>query len=213
MTQSLGNISVHLGPQLYGTIGNTDPRFATTPGFIRNVGAGDGYQFGTLAYTPATTSASNLTYTQTNAASPTGIVCLPAGSYIDNINIDVTTAFNAGTNNTITVALSPTSATAGTTVMTLTGTGVNIATGRYTLGITISSAVVTQQNTAYWVNVSNGQTIPTDQIVMAWYTQTGTAATTGACTIGVDYVVRNPDGSYYQQTPTYPISTIPVVTY
>ena len=210
---TIGNIAQHIGPLALGTVKETNATYNTTPGYMRNMGVSDGYQFGTLAYTPATTSASNLTYTQTNAAGPTGIVCIPAGAYIDNVNIDVTTAFNAGTNNTITVALSPTSGTAGTTIMTVTGTGVTIGVGRYTLGITISSAAVTQQNTAYWVNVSNGQASPTDQILMAWYTQTGTAATTGACTIGIDYCIRNPDGSWYQQSPTYPIATIPVTTY
>ena len=119
MAGGIGNLAQHFGPVAIGTQKETNPAFSTTAGFIRNMGVSDAYQFGTLSYTQNTTN-SNLTYTQTNAASPAGIVMLPAGAYIDNINIDVTTAFNAGTNNTITIALSPTSATAGTTIATVT---------------------------------------------------------------------------------------------
>lgn len=178
------------------------------------MGPGDAYQFGTLAYT-TTTAGSSLGYTQTNTASGAGIVVLPAGAYIDNINVDVTTQFNAGTNNTITIALGPTVGTTGTTIMTITGTAGVIGVGRYSLGITIGSAVVAfpAAGIPYLVNVSNGQTTPTDQVVQAWFTGTGTGATTGACTIAVDYCIRNPDGSWYQQTPTYPITNPPVITY
>lgn len=213
MAGSLGNIGIHLGPLAIGTQKETNPGAATTAGQVRNVGVSDAYQFGTLGFSPATTSASNLIYTQTNAASPTGVVILPAGAYIDNINVDVTAAFNAGTNNTITIALSPTYATAGTTIFTITGTAVPIGVGRYTLGITLASAAVTQQNTAFWANVSSGQATPTDQFVMAWYTQTGGAATTGAAVIGIDYAVRFPDGSWYQQSPVSPITSTTILPF
>ena len=212
MAGSIGNIAQHFGPFAIGTQKETNPQFSTTAGYIRNMGVSDAYQFGSLAYTNSTAN-SNLGYTQTNAASPAGIVIIPAGAYIDNINIDVTTAFNAGTNNTITVALSPTSATAGTTLATVTATGATIGTGRYTLGITIGSAAFALSNVAYWANVSNGQTAPTDQFVLAWFTGTGTGATTGAATIAVDYALRFPDGSWYQQTPVSPITSTTILPF
>lgn len=206
MPASISNIAVHLGPQLTGTIKETFPNAATTVGSMRNVGPGDAYQFGTLGFA-TTASTSSLTYTQTNAASPTGVVVLPAGAYIDNINIDVTVAFNAATNNTISVGLTPTSGVAGTTIFQIVGTAVTIPVGRWSLGV-VGTGLVTWSgagvNTAipYWANVSNAQANPTDQIVTAWFTGTGTAATTGTAIIGIDYAVRNPDGSWYQQSPT-----------
>lgn len=210
---TIGNIAQHIGPQTIGTVQETNPAFSTTAGYIRNMGVGDGYQFGTIAYTNSTAN-SNLTYTPTGYTGGSGYyIMMPAGSYIDSINVDVTTAFNAGTNNVITIALSPTSATAGTTIATVTGTAANIGLGRYSLGITVGSAAFAQTNTAYWANVSNSQTTPTDQFVLCWFSSTGAAATTGAATIGVDYVVRNPDGSWYQQSPVYPITNPPVITY
>jgi hypothetical protein len=210
MAGSLGNLAQHLGPFALGTQKETNPAQSSTAGQIRNMGISDAYQFGTLAYTNGTAN-SNLTYTQTNTASPVGTVILPAGAYIGNINIDVTTAFNAGTTNLITIALSPTSATAGTTIATV-GTTTSIPTGRFSLGI-VSTATFTQTNTAYWANVSNGQTTPTDQFVLAWFTQTGTAATTGACTIAIEYVLRFPDGSWYQQTPQSPITSTTIIPF
>src|SRR5258706_8751388 len=110
-----------LGPILSGTVKNTT---GTTAGTVRNTGAGDAFQFGTFVYT--TTSASNF--------SP--IMCIPAGAYIENITVDVTTQFNAGTNNTITIQTS-----GGTALATLTGTSAVIGVGRYTTGVTIGSAV------------------------------------------------------------------------
>lgn len=202
MAGSLGNLAQHLGPLAIGTQKETNPGATTTAGQIRNMGVSDGYQFGTITFA-STTVNSNLTYTQTNASSPVGTVILPAGAYIETINIDVTTAFNAATTNQIVVALSPTSAAAGTNLVTL-GNTTSIPVGRFSLGI-VATATYAQLNTAYWVNVSNGQTAPTDQFVEAWYVQTGTAATTGVATISVGYVVRFPDGSWYKQSPQSPI--------
>jgi len=214
---TIGNIAQHIGPATFGTVMETNPTYSTTPGYMRNMGISDAYQFGTLAYT-TTTNTSNLTYTPTNAAGPVGVVVIPAGSYIENFNVDVTTAFNAGTNNTISVAIAPTNGVAGTVVFQVVGTGVSIPIGRWALGVVGTNLACysgsgANTNIPYWINSSNTQTTPTDMIVQAWFTGTGTGATTGACTIGVGYVLRNPDGSWYQQTPTYPITNPPVITY
>lgn len=208
MAGQLGNLAQHLGPLAIGTQKETNPGAATTAGQLRNMGVSDGYQFGTVTFAN-TTANSNLTYTQTNASSPVGTVILPAGAYIETINVDVTTAFNAGTTNLITIALSPTSATAGTTLATV-GTTTSIPVGRFSLGI-VATATYTQSNTAYWVNVSNTQTTPTDQFILAWFTQTGTAATTGVATISLGYVVRFPDGSWYKQSPQSPITSTTIM--
>jgi hypothetical protein len=200
-------LATHLGPVLTGTVKNTNGAFPTTAGQVRNTGAGDAYQFGTLPYTTTSTTAP-LTFTAPGTGA-TQIMVLPAGSYIDNINVDVLTAFNAGTNNTLTITLSPTYGTAGTTIFTIAAAGANITTGRYTLG----SANTTGSNFVYWTNVSNGQTTATDQFVFAYFTGTGGAATTGSAYICVDYCVRNPDTSYFPQSPQATLAAIPTVPY
>ena len=62
---TIGNIAQHIGPATFGTVMETNPTYSTTPGYMRNMGISDAYQFGTLAYT-TTTNTSNLTYTPTN---------------------------------------------------------------------------------------------------------------------------------------------------
>lgn len=205
-----------LGPMLNGTVKNTNALYPTTPGQMRNTGPGDAYQFGQLSYTQ-TTSTSNLTFTAPNTGA-TQVMVLPAGSYIDNINVDILTAFNAGTNNSIIIAITPTNGTAGTIIFELVGTAVTLPVGRYLLGTTGTgiatwSGAGANTNIPYWTNISYGQATPTDQIVQAYFTGTGTAATTGSAIITVDYALRNPDTSYFPQTPTSPIANPPVQTY
>jgi len=213
-----GNPAIHRGPLILGQNINTNPTLATpVPSSMRDSGAVIAAQTGTLAYTQ-TTNTSNLTYTQTNTASTIGTVVLPGGALITNIYADVTTAFNAGTNNTISVAISATNGTAGTVIFQVVGTGVTIPVGRWDLdavGTTLAvwSGSGADTNIPYWTNVSYLQTTPTNQIVQAYFTGTGTAATTGAVSITIVYILRNPDGSWYLQTPAYPIAASPTVTY
>lgn len=152
----------HLGPWRLGTVKDTT---GTTAGTISNMGLTTVVQ--SAAITRTTTTAAN-------------VAVLPAGAQIVNIFVDVTTAFNAGTGNTITVA------TGATTLATVGGaTTTPIAAGR---------ATTTLSNLATFVNVGTS-----DIIVTAVFAPVGTAATTGAATITIAYVVRGSDGA---QAPT-----------
>jgi hypothetical protein len=155
--------ATHLGPWLLGTVKNTT---GTTAGTIRNTGCTTVAQSAPIAYT--TTSAAT-------------VAVLPAGSQITNIFVDVTTAFNAGTNNVITIQTA-----GGSSLATVTATSANITTGRATV-------VLTAAQMATILNVGT-----TDLIVQAVFAGTGTAASTGAATITIQYVVRNSDGGQYQ---------------
>lgn len=105
---------------------------------------------------------------------------LPAGAQITNIYVDVTAAFDAGTGNTITIKIG------STTIATVGGASTTpIAAGR---------ASVTTAAPATWLNVG-----ATDAIVTAVYAPVGTAATTGAATVTIEYIVRGSDGA---QAPT-----------
>lgn len=97
----------------------------------------------------------------------TTICTIPAGAQIINIHIDTTTAFNAGTTNTISIgtASAPAQFVAATPVGPL---------GR--------ASVATTGVYANWINVGTS-----DVTLVATYNQTGTAATTGSAYITVVY--------------------------
>lgn len=154
--------ATHLGPWLLGTVKETT---GTTAGTIRNTGATPVVQTATLAYTDTTAKT---------------LFVLPAGALIMNFLIDTTVAFNAGTNNVITIQTS-----GGTSLATVTATSANITVGRAT-----TTYAITNANIATWDNVGS-----TDLIVQAVFAGTGTAASTGTATIICQYVVRNPDGT------------------
>jgi hypothetical protein len=105
---------------------------------------------------------------------------LPAGAQITNIFVDVTTAFNAATGNTITVATS-----GGTTLAT--------AGSASTTPLAAGRATITAAALGTWVNVGT-----TDLIITGIFANTGTAATTGAATITIQYVVRDSSGNQAQ---------------
>jgi hypothetical protein len=155
--------ATHLGPWLLGTVKNTT---GTTAGTIENLGCTVVAQSAAIAF--GTTTAINL-------------ASLPAGAQILDIYVDVTTAFNAATGNTITVA------TAGGTTLATAGSA-------STTPLAVGRATVTTAAPATWVNVGT-----TDLIITGVFANTGTAATTGAATITIEYVVRNSDGG---QIPT-----------
>jgi hypothetical protein len=117
---------------------------------------------------------------QTNAiafaadGTSTPLFTLPAGAQIHTMHVDVTTAFNAATTNTIKLG----TASGGTQLMTATS---------------VSSAgrlATTNMSLSTMANVGTS-----DITVYATYNQTGTAATAGAATITLLYSVRNADGS------------------
>jgi len=90
---------------------------------------------------------------------------LPAGAFIVKCLVRVDTAFNAGTTNVLTVGTSG-------------GSDADI----------VGSADVTEGSTGtVVVTTGNGLSITSDTDIYIKYTQTGTAATTGAATIVLEY--------------------------
>ena len=105
-----------------------------------------------------------IAYTDTAAVS---IGTLPANCQIVDINIDVTTAFNAGTTNTVTVGKT------GTAAAYVTSTSVGSA-GRASVASTgVYSA---------WANTGTSELDAT-----VTFSQTGTAATAGVARVTIVY--------------------------
>ena len=111
-------------------------------------------------------SAVTTTIAYTNSTAVT-IATLPANAQIQNVHIDVTTAFNAGTTNTVTVG---TSASAAAYV---TATSVGSA-GR--------ASVATTGVYSAWASTGSS-----DVSATITYSQTGTAATAGALRVTIVY--------------------------
>lgn len=103
-------------------------------------------------------------------------VNIPAGSQILHAYIDVTTAFNAATTNTIQLGV-----TSGGSEL-LAATSVSAA-GRVT-------AAPSGTALSTWLNIGTS-----DVTVYATFHQTGVVATAGAATITISYIVRNADGT------------------
>ena len=152
--------AAHLGPWRLGTNKDTT---GTTAATTSNMGCT------VVAQSKATTFADS---------TATNMFAIPAGSQILNVYLDVTEAFNAGTNNTITIKVG------STTIASVAATSANITVGRQTL---------TLAATASWVNVT------ADSFITSTFTGTGTAASTGIGYVTVEYVVRGSDGA---QAPT-----------
>ena len=152
--------ATHLGPWRLGTNKDTT---GTTAATTSNMGCT------VVAQSKATTFADS---------TATNMFAIPAGAQILQVFLDVTEAFNAGTNNTITIKVG------STTIASVAATSANIAVGRQTL---------TLAATASWVNVT------ADSFITSTFTGTGTAATTGIGYVTVEYVVRGSDGA---QAPT-----------
>lgn len=152
--------AAHLGPWRLGTNKDTT---GTTAATTSNMGCT------VVAQSKATTFADT---------SATNMFAIPAGAQILNVYLDVTEAFNAGTNNSITIKAG------ATTIASVTATSANITTGRATLTLAAPAA---------WVNTA------ADVFITSTYAGTGTAATTGIGYVTVEYVVRGSDGA---QAPT-----------
>ena len=106
-----------------------------------------------------------IAYTDTSAVT---IGTLPAGAQIIDVNIDVTTAFNAGTTNTVTVGKT------GSAAAFVTATSVGSA-GR--------ASVATTGVYSAWANVGTSDV----DYATVTYSQTGTAATAGAARVTIVY--------------------------
>jgi len=111
-------------------------------------------------------SAVTTTFAYTDSSAVT-IATLPANCQIVDINIDVTTAFNAGTTNTVTVGK------VGTAAAYVTSTSVGSA-GRASVASTgVYSA---------WADTGSS-----DVSAIITFSQTGTAATAGAARVTIVY--------------------------
>ncbi len=153
--------AAHLGPWRLGTVKDTT---GTTAATTSNMGC------------TVVAQSNDTTFADTTA---TNMFALPAGAQILDVYLDVTEAFNAGTNNSITIKVG------STTIASVTATSANITTGRQTLTLAAPST---------WVNIGTA-----DAFVTSTYAGTGTAATTGIGYVTVQYVVRGSDGA---QAPT-----------
>ena len=111
-------------------------------------------------------SAVTTTIAYTNATAVT-IATIPAGAQIVDINIDVTTAFNAGTTNTVTV-------------------GTTASAAAYVASTSVGSAgrasVATTGVYSAWANTGSS-----DVSATVTYSQTGTAASAGAARVTIVY--------------------------
>lgn len=106
-----------------------------------------------------------IAYTNTSAVT---IGTLPANAQIIDINIDVTTAFNAATTNTVTVGKT------GSAAAYVTSTSVG-STGR--------ASVATTGVYSAWADVGNSDV----DYATVTFSQTGTAATAGAARVTIVY--------------------------
>ena len=106
-----------------------------------------------------------IAYTDTAAVI---IGTLPAGAQIIDVNIDVTTAFNAGTTNTVTVGKT------GSAAAFVTATSVGSA-GR--------ASVATTGVYSAWANVGTSDV----DYATVTFSQTGTAASAGAARVTIVY--------------------------
>lgn len=111
-------------------------------------------------------SAVTTTVAYTDASAVT-IATIPANSQIVDINIDVTTAFDAGTTNTVTVGKS------GSAAAFVTATSVGSA-GR--------ASVATTGVYSAWADTGSS-----DVSATVTFAQTGTAATAGAARVTIVY--------------------------
>lgn len=126
-----------------------------------------------MAYNNSVTNAAGIlsaitatvAYTDTSAVT---IGTLPAGAQIISINIDVTTAFNAGTTNTVTVGKT------GSAAAYVTSTSVGSA-GR--------ASVATTGVYSAWANVGTNDV----DYATVTFSQSGTAASAGAARVTIVY--------------------------
>ena len=114
------------------------------------------------------------------SGSPASVFTLPVGARLLAFKLIVTEAFNAATNNTITLVAD------GDNIAQLVSTGAPIAVGVYAVPIVASADAV-----------AAAEKITKDTAAFtAVFAGTGTAATTGKAIVTVEYVQRAADGSF-----------------
>lgn len=151
--------ATHLGPWLLGTVKDTT---GTTAGTIRNVGACPCLQTKAVAYADVTAN--------------TLLAVIPAGSYIQNVQFIVTTAYTT-TMPTFTIFVNGTAVSAAVTVASPAAGATGVA-----------SIPLATSNPGLVLNVGTSDAIVT-------FTQANGGGGTGAGTLVIAYLVRNSDGS------------------
>jgi hypothetical protein len=220
----------------YVTANTPSPSYLILPGSAnsnvggyRNTGAVGAYQTITLSATTLTNiAAASFPYTFYPTYTVQGVnypIVIPAGSYIDNIDFNVVTTFTfSGAPTSLAVAVNLIGAP-GTTY----ATAQTIATATLTAASLppVGSYPVTNASTAsqYAPFVSNNSATPVAmslntgtsdcmlQLVLTFTGGTTPAISTGSFGLMFSYILRAPDGSWYPQTPTSPVSNPPVQTY
>ena len=232
-------LQTFLGPILAGTQKNTNPVAVTsaTPSasFLSPTGTGQSYrntgvtsalQFVNVPQASLTSiAAASFPYTFVPVNTVNGVnypICIPAGAYIDNIDLNIFTAFTfSGAPTSLAIAVQLVGAPGSTyaspqTIATATLTTAGLPTiGNYAMANSGSTAsataplVATSSATPLAMLTNTG---PTDSIVQLVLTFTGgttPAITAGSFGLMFDYPVRSPDGSWYPVTPPNPL-TVPV---
>jgi hypothetical protein len=119
----------------------------------------------------ATVVAQTIPVTFSTFTNLTGTIgSIPAGSLITGVQIITSTVFSSATTLKITIG------------------GTDVATASTITDVGVVSVTIASTFAALAANTGT-----TDDLIT--YTATGTALTTGAATVVIQYVVRNPDGS------------------
>ena len=174
-------LASHLGPWLLGTVKNTT---GTSVGQIRNMGSTNVSQ--TSSYTAPSGISTSAAYTGT----ATTIAVVPAGSYINTIILDVTTAF-VGASGATTLTIKTGNAT--------TGLSTNLASGSTLASVSATSTISAGRQTisfdttniGYLANVGTS-----DLILTLTFATAGNYTSGGSVNTVVAYTVRNADGTY-----------------
>jgi len=168
------------------------------------------------AVTASATSPAPFLFFDSTAGYNNNPIVLPAGAFINNIYLDVLTAFNfgaaSGAAGTFTVSVLNSTATYNLATISTSGTTTApLAVGRYSLGATGGLLAASTIGVALLSNISGGQNSPTDGIIQAFVTSGGTtpSLSTGLATVSIEYSVRNVDGTYFPQTPNPSYSNVP----
>jgi hypothetical protein len=215
-----------LGPLLVGTQKNNNTQVITSntpsstflsssvPGPYRNTGVSDAIQFVTVpqaTFTGIAAASYPATVVPVNTVGGVNYpVIIPAGSYIDNIDFNVTTAFTfSGGPTSLAINVQLVGATGTTyataqTIAVVTLTAASLPTiGNYALGNSSSTPsatnpiVATATATPLAMLLNTGTSDAMLQINLAWTGGASPAITAGACSFTFAYIVRNPDGSFY----------------
>lgn len=225
-----------LGPVLTGTQKNTNAAVVTssTPsasflqagagGSYRNTGASDNFQFISIpAATLTGVAAASFPYSFIPYYTVQGVnypICIPAGSYIDNIDFIVNSAISfSGSPTSLAVAVqlvgasgttyatAQTIATATLTAASLPGVGIYAAANSGSTASATAPLVYTASATPLAMIQNTGPSDALLQLTMTFTGGTTPAIAGGAFGFAFNYVVRNQDGSWYPQTPPVPFST------